>query len=228
MRFFFVNPTFALKKRGTWVPSPYPLMHPLARPPVREVRLKRQAGTRAFTLIELLTVIAIIAILVGITFGVIKGVNERAAIGQAKAELAVLAQALEAYKKQYGDYPQTVERAVFLQSLIGKKGPKGDPISGKAFIETSRFTFNSSTANPFSDAAVYLVDPWGRQYCYYYKASNKWVAPSYVLLSAGPDGYTHASTPASGAYTALLNENGTLKDTAATNSGSVDNIYANN
>ncbi|MET0261690.1 MAG: prepilin-type N-terminal cleavage/methylation domain-containing protein, partial [Rariglobus sp.] len=71
-----------------------------------EARLNRQAGNRAFTLIELLTVIAIIAILAAITFGVVKGVNERAAIGQAKAELASLAQALEAYKLQYGDYPQ--------------------------------------------------------------------------------------------------------------------------
>ena len=86
--------------------SRIPPMHTLARPPVREARLKRKAALRAFTLIELLTVIAIIAILAAITFGVIKGVNERAAISQAKAELSSIAQALEAYKLQYGDYPQ--------------------------------------------------------------------------------------------------------------------------
>ena len=58
-----------------------------------------------FTLIELLTAMAIVAILAAITFGVLKGVQDAQARTQAKAELAVIQQALEQYKSRYGDYP---------------------------------------------------------------------------------------------------------------------------
>lgn len=203
-----------------------PLMPNLARIPVREARLQlRQAADRAFTLIELLTVIAIIAILAAITFGVVRGVNERAAIGQAKAELASLAQALESYKLQYGDYPRTADAAVFLQSLIGKKGPKGDLMTGKTFIEISKLTLNTS-GDPFTTATLLLVDPWGRQYNYYYKDTTSWTAPGYVLMSTGPDGYLYGTSVATASYTTLLNANGTLKADADSNSGSADNIYS--
>jgi len=60
---------------------------------------------KAFTLIELLTVIAIIGILSAITFGVVKGVGEHGKITRATAELASLTTALESYRQYYGDYP---------------------------------------------------------------------------------------------------------------------------
>jgi len=86
-------------------------MHTLARYPVRETYLNAQASKRAFTLIELLIVIAIIGILSAISLGVVKGVKERAGINRAKAELAILSTALDAYKRQYGDYPQAGQSA---------------------------------------------------------------------------------------------------------------------
>jgi len=52
-------------------------------------------------------VIAVIAILAAFTLGLVQGVKRRAAVAKAKAELSHLAQALEAYKRFYGDYPQT-------------------------------------------------------------------------------------------------------------------------
>jgi prepilin-type N-terminal cleavage/methylation domain-containing protein len=63
--------------------------------------------TSAFTLIELLTVMAVVAILVGLSVGMLRGGKQRAALARARAELAALTQALEAYKLHYGDYPQT-------------------------------------------------------------------------------------------------------------------------
>jgi prepilin-type N-terminal cleavage/methylation domain-containing protein len=202
-------------------------MHTLARPPVREARLNGQARLRAFTLIELLMVIGIIAILAAITFGVVKGANERAAIGQAKAELASLAQSLESYKMQYGDYPQTADAATFLQSLIGKKGPGGATMTGKVFIELTKFSLSTTGGDPFTTTTLYLVDPWGRQYNYYYKPTTAWTAPSYVLMCVGPDGYLYGTSAASAVYTSLYSTAGVIKSDAATNSGSVDNIYAN-
>jgi prepilin-type N-terminal cleavage/methylation domain-containing protein len=60
---------------------------------------------QAFTLVELLAVVAAVLVLMGITFGVSRGVLNQQARTQAKAELAMIAQALEEFKLTYGDYP---------------------------------------------------------------------------------------------------------------------------
>ncbi|AKC81670.1 hypothetical protein IMCC26134_00750 [Verrucomicrobia bacterium IMCC26134] len=67
--------------------------------------LQSRGVRRAFTLIELLTVIAIIGILAAITFGAARGVFQQSRINRSKAELGSLGSALEEYKKYYGDYP---------------------------------------------------------------------------------------------------------------------------
>ena len=187
-----------------------------ARPPVRDRRLNRQERERAFTLIELLVVIGIIAILSAITLGVVKGVNERAAIGQAKTELAALAQALEGYKRQYGDYPQTTTASVFLQSLIGKTWPTGSPMLGKQFIEITKFT---TSADPFSVTTATLQDPWGRDYLYYYYTlgTPTITMRGYVLFSRGPDN----------AFTAPLTSGATGGNAQLTAANNLDNIYSN-
>jgi prepilin-type N-terminal cleavage/methylation domain-containing protein len=196
---------------------------------------------KAFTLIELLTVIAIIGILAAITLSVSKGVRTRALQSRTKAELAVISQALEAYKRQYGDYPQTgaktaakpdslpalgnitdaYSQAALFNALMGKLGPKLTPLNGKTFIDLSRFTLErTELPDPANTAAVDngLLDPWGRRYLYVYKNSGSpadWKSDSYVLFSAGPDGIVKNSDPAS---------NGIVDYADADN---LDNIYAN-
>jgi general secretion pathway protein G len=230
--FFSGSPYFCVEEAGEldWL-AVYP-MHTLARLPAREARLNRQAGKRAFTLIELLTVIAIIAILAAITFGVVKGVNERAAIGQAKGELASLSQALELYKMQYGDYPRvgtsnaveastavtaTSQAGKFFNALMGKVGPKGDPINGRTFVDASRFSLLSATAFPTAGNTTSVInafiDPWGRSYVYAYAAG--WT--TYRLASPGPDGKL-ADT---------FNATTGMVTVATAANGGADNIYAN-
>ena len=215
----------------------------LARPTVRERRLHRQTGERAFTLIELLTVIGIIAILSAITFGVVKGIQERAAIGQAKTELSVLATALEAYKGQYGDYPQTGGatdagastttaiatthmQAKLFNALVGNLGPTLVVMTnrGRSFVDTTNFTLENSnlpTGTAGAEVANDFMDPWGRRYMYYYKAAGSatWTNPGYVLFSTGPNGVSGitVSTGASGT--------GVVTTSSAVNAA--DNIYAN-
>jgi prepilin-type N-terminal cleavage/methylation domain-containing protein len=192
---------------------------------------------KAFTLIELLTVIAIIGILAAITFGVVKGVQNRAAISQCRTELGVLAQSLEAYKKQYGDYPQTgvsggIPTAIatktsaegyLFNALLGKIGPKLDPIQGKQFTEASKFTLQSTvlpTAGNNTSVANAFLDPWGKLYLYYYRSNaagaSSWAQPSYILVSAGPDGGLGITVSAT---------TGAITD--VDNTLSADNIYAN-
>lgn len=63
-----------------------------------------RGADRAFTLVELLTVIVIIAILSGITFGVVRGVSDKGRVARAQSEMAALSSALEEYRRQFGDY----------------------------------------------------------------------------------------------------------------------------
>ncbi|WP_414664388.1 prepilin-type N-terminal cleavage/methylation domain-containing protein [Horticoccus sp. 23ND18S-11] len=121
-------------------------------------RVRRQSGGAGFTLLELLTVIAVIAILFTLSVGAIRGVKQRAAIARARAEIAALTQALENYKRHYGDYPQTGNaaqatpivggaigtaqaQALLLNALIGVYGPTSfaTRINGPTLIEVSKF-----------------------------------------------------------------------------------------
>lgn len=194
---------------------------------------------KAFTLIELLTVIAIIGILAGITFGIAKGVQEKSAISNARTELATIATALDAYKRQYGDYPQTgaatqaapdpttaittaAAQAKFFNALAGKLGPRMTAMNGKIFLTLAQHsleTTNLPDSTNDTEVANALLDPWGRRYYYYYKdhtAVNNWSQPSYILFSGGPDGVSGVTVNAGTGV-----ENTTAADKAA------DNIYAN-
>jgi len=115
----------------------------------------------AFSLTELLTVIAVVGILFGITLGFVQGVKRRESTGRAKAELTHLAQALEDYRRHYGDYPQTglaahataavsavisstPAEALFFNALTGVFGPTrfsaADRLNGPCFVDLTKLT----------------------------------------------------------------------------------------
>jgi prepilin-type N-terminal cleavage/methylation domain-containing protein len=209
---------------------------------------------KAFTLIELLTVIAIIGVLAGITFGVIQGVGSQAKANRASAELASLSAALEEYKRYHGDYPwvgndanpngldpttfspSSGDRAYNLfRALGGRLAPKRLPSNNngilqrqinltgsmqdkyaRSFVDFSLFTLErnevgddpggnplpepiASVAQPDPDFVNAFLDPWGKRYLYYYRnqtAAANWKRPTYILMSAGPDGQATPPTAA--------------------------------
>lgn len=140
-------------------------------PSVRQNR-REAPGTRqpriysgAFTLIEVLTVIAIIGLLVSFAIGGLYGAKQRAAIARAKSELAALSQALEDYKRHYGDYPQTGAAAqasqtitgtaligaaqaqsLLFNALTGVYGPASftTRLSGPTLVDVSKFTLEAA------------------------------------------------------------------------------------
>lgn len=199
----------------------------------------------SFTIVELLTVIAIVGVLVSITIGITRGVHQRSQLGRAKADLAALASALERYKLQYGDYPWTPDPgvsgapdggAVLFNALVGNIGPKGytslfDPRQ-RSFVELSRFTLASNAAAdlPASGPTVFLTnwfnDPWGKWYYYVYRpkwatgGSPNWDSPSYLLYSHGPDGECFIGTAAD---SGLLTDLPTQPEQREANE---DNLYA--
>jgi prepilin-type N-terminal cleavage/methylation domain-containing protein len=132
-----------------------------------------KGGVRAFTLIELLTVIAVIAILTTIGLAAMRGARERANIARARSELVALATALEEFKRLYGDYPQTGEftqspatptteaagpgmmaaQAKLFNALTGVYGPRGfgnsDRLNGPNLLDVGKFKLNGTLTNQF-------------------------------------------------------------------------------
>lgn len=66
---------------------------------------RRSRKPNAFTLVELLTVIAIIAILAGMLLPVISAVKKKALVMRATAEMTDLVTAIQAYDQAYGRFP---------------------------------------------------------------------------------------------------------------------------
>jgi len=165
------------------------------------------SGLRAFTLVEVLTVVAILAVLMSAAVGGGAWAFRRAYVARAQAELVTLAAALEDYKRQHGDYPRTgfgrgeSRGAQLLQSLVGARGPSGVVLNprGRASIELGNFTTGDGL-DPLEIATAELIDPWGNAYVYFYKEPpSGWMSPGFVLYSAGPDG-RHNPTLLSGGY----------------------------
>jgi len=154
--------------------------------------LRRGAGVAGFTVLELLLVIAVIAVLGALVLGAGRYARESGRASRATAELAGLAAALESYRLEQGDYPQTDQPARLLQALIGRRGPTGAAIAAGAMLEAGRFSTGSG-ADPFLNDAAELIDPWGAPYRYAYKSALPWDNPGYVLYSAGPDGLVSAA-----------------------------------
>jgi prepilin-type N-terminal cleavage/methylation domain-containing protein len=88
-----------------------------------------QPRHRAFSLIELLVVISIIAVLAAFTVVVLKSVGRSRRISVAKGELAVIQTALENYHNKYNTYPP---------------GSGAGPLANQLYYELSGVTLNGS------------------------------------------------------------------------------------
>lgn len=103
-------------------------------------------SNKAFTLIELLTVIAIVALLVGVSSVGISAAIKSANVAQTKAKFNSWASALEAYKAEYGIYPRDFNKVTvinlndykneFYKSLTGRND------NGRPLSEQDRRTYN--------------------------------------------------------------------------------------
>jgi len=117
---------------------------------------KSNLSRQAFTLIELLMVIAVIGILAAITFGIGNGVRNAQYRAKVKVELAAITQALEEYKARYGDYPRLDSNGSYPTDQVD---PDGNPVEAEAesvmllYALTGRMKFDPRAADP-----VYKVD----------------------------------------------------------------------
>ncbi len=140
---------------------------------------------RAFTLIELLIVVAIIAILAAIAVPNFMEAQVRAKVSRAKADMRSLATALETYSVDYGHYPP--DRDVH---TINYCSPLTTPVAYMSSISMDD-PFNPGWGelrqewNTGDKSGSYLycnyIDMWGNRY------GRGWLRKGCVVSSFGPD-----------------------------------------
>jgi general secretion pathway protein G len=124
---------------------------------------RRVSRAAAFTLIELLLVLVILAVLAAVVVPKFTGRAEQARMAAAKTDITALETALDTFEVDAGRYPSTDEG---LNALL-------NPPSGVK-------TWNG----PYVKKAP--VDPWNNPYVYRYP--GQYNARSFDLSSNGPDG----------------------------------------
>lgn len=137
---------------------------------------------RSFTLIELMTVIAVIAILAGLVLGGAGAVRQRASRGQAKAEIAAIEAALGRYQMDFGTYP--VSTGIVPSGTNYPITPSSYSAAGQTLFsalwgaatyagpagQKQYLSVKASMVNP--DGQNRFIDPWGNSYGYYWSGTN--------------------------------------------------------
>ncbi len=125
----------------------------------------KRAQRSGFTLVELLTVIAIIALLAALILGLAGNAQRSAARNKAEAEIAQLESFITDYQMKYGQVPQSL--AALSNALAEAKSPLeslqdpwGLPYS---YSNTSRVTFNlwsyGGDPAPYTNRAIWVGNP---------------------------------------------------------------------
>lgn len=113
----------------------------------------RQRG--AFSLVELLVVITVVAILAALSIMTLGYVNRKSAVSRAKAEVATLAAAIDSFRLDYGSYPPPNN---LYNELTGTKAVINT--SRKVYIEPPPQMLSTNSGN------IQFVDPFGSPYNY--------------------------------------------------------------
>lgn len=124
-----------------------------------------------YTLVEILSVVAIIAILCGIIFGVSGAIHNRNAEVKTRAMLKQIEIALEECKNKFGYYPSQSSFGDFAENLITSQSTK--------YVEEFKKSCNFTS---FEINGGNICDAYGEPL--QYKSNGK----SYTIYSRGQDG----------------------------------------
>lgn len=155
---------------------------------------------KGFTVIELLTVLAIIGILAGLIMGAAQSARKQALIAKAKASISSLETALGMFQSNIGAYPSqgNANMVTCLTTSSGcLVGTAGTPMTTSQAADWSGPYMNFQT-NEVSGGT--FVDPWGNPYVY--KAGSDhgtgadYSVSGYMdIYSFGPNGVDDSGAP---------------------------------
>lgn len=126
----------------------------------------RSAGRAAFTLIELLLVLVILAVLAAMVVPKFTGRSEQAKNAAAKTDISQIGNAIDQFEVDCGRYPTTEEG---LRALLD--APSNAPKWHGPYIKRG---------------AGVPKDPWGNEYVYRFPGTRN--PDEFDLVSAGPNG----------------------------------------
>lgn len=147
---------------------------------------------RGFTLVEMITVVAVIIILAGLVISVSGLVSQKANRSRADAEIKVMANHLDSFKRDNGTYPRTedtdkldprvdasptssryiLSNLQMYSAVSGDYEPEGSPdgkpeTNSKVYYSFARTQLNFTKDNTGNPATIrYVSDPWGNPYGY--------------------------------------------------------------
>jgi len=171
---------------------------------------------RAFTLVELMAVIVVICVLIGALIGVAKYTNRQIGVTRAKAQMAALQLALEAYKADMGYYPSSTW---VRYSGYGEAELSNSACLYSALTQSKRYYNARKVDIGATGQLTYFIDPWGSAWNYYrpalpqptslfvnnsavnyqsYAWGNQHNPMTYDLYSYGPDKSTYIPGAGSG------------------------------
>jgi len=128
-----------------------------------------RSGRAAFTLMELLLVMAILVILLGLVAPRFLGTQKKANVNATKSQIGLFKSPLEMYALDMNRYPNTEEG---LATLSAEPADLENPSQWKG---------------PYLDSAV-PKDPWGHEYQYEYPPTRNIDRDFPDIWSFGPDG----------------------------------------
>lgn len=156
--------------------------------------MKKPLFRQAFTLIELLIVVAIIAILAAIAVPNFLEAQTRAKVARVKADFRTIATAVESYRVDFNEYPEGTDNpANYPEQIVNFMGAKAPGFYTFRTRSASGDIVGRDFANittPIAYIGEIPTDPFAKQaagfltYCYRNAKSKK---NGWVLTSFGPD-----------------------------------------
>lgn len=154
---------------------------------MKRFHTRRRTNRRAFTLVEMLVVLAILVLLVGMVAPRVLKSQKKADINNAKAQIGMFRTCLERYAVDMKDFPTTEQG---LAALV-------QPPDDSAATSVDSFDSGETTGlgggsggnwdGPYINQDAIPKDPWGNDYQYEYPPTHG--AGEYPdIWSFGPDG----------------------------------------
>ena len=146
---------------------------------------------------ELVVVVAIIAVLAALTLGAFNFISQKNARTKATVQLGLLAKTIQEYHADNRSYPVNAdangERGdEVLYKALYWDGFQAKDNGGKIYLAELDPTHNTKGGQAWiqgKDEAAHIVDPWGNPYRY--RTGDQAVNPDFDLWSLGPDGKTN-------------------------------------